>query len=126
MINTKRNINTPAIIYCLTSPEGKSYIGQTERTFDIRWAEHVRDAKTGETKCRAINAALRKYGVDNFTKEILLITNASFIDYYERLFIATYNTIAPNGYNLRDGGDGGCSDEMKAQMREGNNKKNCQ
>lgn len=45
-----------------------------------------------------------KYGFDNFNVEILLETNDSFLDEYEKIFIDGYNTIYPYGYNIRSGG----------------------
>jgi hypothetical protein len=54
------------IIYCHTNKmSGKAYVGQTKRSMMQRWAQHVHDARTGHG-CRALSAAIRKYGSDAF------------------------------------------------------------
>lgn len=55
------------IIYKLTSPEGKSYIGQTIQTFNKRMSGHVH----GKSYCRALKDAIEKYGFDTFQKQII-------------------------------------------------------
>lgn len=96
------------VIYKLTSPSGKSYIGKTKRTFAYRIKRHLQRAKADDEKpqCKALNAALRQYGFDNFKVEILVECNESQLNYYEIKFIEAYNTLAPNGYNLTTGGEG--------------------
>lgn len=102
------------IIYCLTSPSGKQYIGQTIRSIDIRFKEHCRTKE-----CILLYNALQKYKPENFIKEILLICDDKYLDKYEITFIEKYNTIYPNGYNVRSGGSNGkhC-EESKKRMRE--------
>ena len=74
------------IIYCLTSPSGKKYIGQTTRDFDKRFEEHCK-----RKECRILHNAIQKYGQDNFKKEILLECNNYFLDEYEIKFINLYS-----------------------------------
>ena len=38
------------LIYKLTSPEKKSWIGQTIRSFDDRWKQHIRDIRKAKKK----------------------------------------------------------------------------
>ncbi len=96
------------IIYKLTSPSGKSYIGKTKRTFAYRIKRHLHRAKADDEKpqCKALNAALRLYGFDNFKVEILVECDESHLNCYEIKFIEVYGTLAPNGYNLTTGGEG--------------------
>ena len=54
-------------IYKLTSPNGKIYIGQTNN-LDGRLAEHKSNSKWRKTK---LYNSIRKYGWDNFTKEVI-------------------------------------------------------
>lgn len=122
-INPKRSATAPAYIYKITSPSGKSYIGQTIYTPERRWKEHVKSAMKNSNQCRMFENAIRKHGAAAFTHEILLLINENMVDYYEAKFIVMCDTLSPNGYNLRAGGDGGCTEEMRAQMRIGNNKK---
>lgn len=99
-------------IYCL--PTGKSYFGQTVKSIEKRYKQHLRAAQRGEnTKlCKAI----RKYGSKNFTIEGVISVEASSLqalkaklDFLERHFIQKYDT-RRNGYNMTDGGDGSVGD----------------
>lgn len=102
------------IIYCLTSPSGKKYIGQTIRNFDKRFEEHCI-----KNESRILYNAIQKYGRDNFKKEILLKCNNDFLDEYEIKFIYLYNSLYPNGYNIRTGGSNGLHcDDSKEKMRQ--------
>lgn len=89
-------------IYKITNKvNGKSYIGQS---IDInrRWNEH----KTG-SYTSAIHLAIIKYGIENFIWEILEECSIKELDIKEKYYIQQYNTLAPNGYNLTDGGTQG-------------------
>jgi group I intron endonuclease len=88
------------VIYCLTSPSGKQYIGQTKRAFTKRLNEH----KKCISGCIILNNAIHKYGFDSFIYEILIETNNLFLNDYERKSISMFNTMEPNGYNVRSGG----------------------
>ncbi len=88
------------VIYRLTSPSGKSYVGQTTQPFDKRWTQHT---KLSDTHCRALKSALRKYGAATFQKEILLECGVHDLDYFEVRMIEAYDTLSPNGYNLDKG-----------------------
>lgn len=92
------------LIYMATSPSGKSYIGQTAKTLEQRLKNHIKEAKSGSPYL--FHAAIRKYGIDNFTI-IILKDNISDtdLDKWERFYIQKYNTYN-NGYNLTTGGEG--------------------
>lgn len=111
----------PGLMYKLTSPNGKSYIGQTVQSFKKRMCGH-KNASKDPTKpgCRLLNAAIRAHGWDNFTKEILVLCPAHQLDDYETKFILIYDTLAPNGYNLNTGGslNKKHSENTKAKMVE--------
>jgi len=102
------------IIYELTSPSGKRYIGQVveylsnkeKKGLHGRWLQHVRSARSAnpEKGCRMLNSAIRKYGSENFTKKILVRTTAEFVDFFEELCIKIRNSLVPHGYNLQSGG----------------------
>lgn len=91
------------IIYCLTSPSGKRYIGQTRQTLNKRIRQH----KSRDGSCILLENAINKYGIDSFIIETLLELDNHELDYFETLLINLYNTQEPNGYNIRAGG--GCS-----------------
>ena len=81
------------MIYKLTCRNsGMSYIGQTLRDVLRRFTEHSK-APT------LIGEALRRFGVDCFDIEILMIVDvpAADIDLEEAFFIITHNTVTPIG-----------------------------
>lgn len=93
------------IIYILTFPSGKSYIGQTKFTFEKRFKEHIYDTfDEKKNHCRLLNKAIKKYGIENIKKEILCELSNELLNEQEEKFITQYNTIKPNGYNLKSGG----------------------
>jgi group I intron endonuclease len=87
------------VIYKLTSPSGKSYIGQTIY-FERRMKQHFQTKCSG---CPYIKNAIKKYG-SLIQQEILLEVDNNFLDFYEQKFIIAYNTLYPHGYNLKTGG----------------------
>ena len=92
------------IVYAATHREsGKTYVGITRQSLQVRIKRHLHPSL-----CRyAFQRALRKYGVDAFY--IRIIDTASSFDELctkEREWIASLNTVAPNGYNLTAGGEG--------------------
>lgn len=102
------------VIYKITSPSGKSYIGQTKRCFEKRWTEHC---KLGGT-CILLENAIAKYGIEKMQKEILLEANDTLLDLYEQQFIELLGTLEPTGYNIRSGGSFGThSEESRNRMR---------
>lgn len=112
-------------IYKLTSPSGKSYIGQTRQSEpEKRW-----NNGRGYLKCKqdnAISRAVRKYKWKNFKKEIIWegnIENINELNELEKKFIEEYNTLIPNGYNIDKGGKNKIlSEETKRKMRESRRK----
>lgn len=106
------------IMTCKTT--GKKYVGQVVshrknkgryRFFGIigRFNGHLCEATTKTRSiggCTYLNHAIRKYGVDDFTIELLENCKYDDIDERERYHIKTQNTIAPYGYNLVRGGKG--------------------
>ena len=103
------------VIYVLTAPNGKRYVGQT-CDFRERMYRHAQ-AKNDY----AISRAIRKYGWENFGKEIVSDNvSAEDVDYFEKRWIQYFGTLAPNGYNLNNGGNGGkvVSDDTKRKLSE--------
>lgn len=103
------------IIYCLTSPSNKKYVGQTKRKLNKRLSDH-----RNRPECVAIYNAIQKYGFDSFKIEVLCETDdEDEMDMLETKYIAELNTLAPNGYNIRTGGAKGsrhCA-ESRERMR---------
>lgn len=90
-------------IYKITNKaSGKSYIGQTITPIKERMRKHISDAKW-EENITGIDAAIRKYGIDNFDVERLCECNNEDLDFQEIYYIKKYDTYN-NGYNLTAGG----------------------
>ena len=92
------------IIYKITNQiNNKIYIGQTVQELKERWSSHKYNFKSNQNIF--LYRAMRKYGIENFTiEEIGGANSQSELNYKEWLFIHNFNSLAPNGYNLRDGG----------------------
>lgn len=88
-------------IYKITNTiNNKVYIGQSINIED-RWKKH-KYAKDGF----AIHQAIQKYGVDNFTFEILEECPKELLDNREIYWISYYNSLK-KGYNMIPGGSNG-------------------
>ena len=93
-------------LYQLISPSGKSYIGISSKSTESRWAKHVEHA-LGKRDSGALYSALRKYGSEAFTvKTLLIASDWEYLCEMERRAIVAFNSKAPHGYNITDGGEG--------------------
>lgn len=81
--------------------DNKIYIGQTRGDLNERWRNHMR--KT--SNCRYLSNALQKYGKENFDFKMIIVCFDEDLDYYEKEYIQKYNSLVPNGYNLKKGGN---------------------
>lgn len=103
-------------IYKITNlVNGMSYIGQSRR-IAMRFREH----KSGERKQHNyfIHNAINKYGIDNFTFEVIEECSVDQLNALEIKYIANYSSLKPNGYNLNKGGNSrkDISDETRMRM----------
>lgn len=109
------------LVYLVTNKvNGKKYIGYTLNSLEERKKTHIYKSRCKSNKHYhyLFSNALRKYGEENFTWEVLC-TCASKEECCEKeiFYIKKYNTMSPNGYNLTQGGDGGIqSEETKAKI----------
>lgn len=87
-------------IYRYISPNGRSYIGQTTTSL------YKRSGKRGKSYrgCKVFYNAIQKYGFENFTVEILGEYPINQLNKKEAEEIYKYNSLIPNGYNIKDGG----------------------
>lgn len=83
----------------------KAYIGQTSRTIQARFQQHINAALRNETDGMIIYNAIRKYGADKFYVEEVERVNIDLLNEKEKYWIQYYNTLTPNGYNIREGGE---------------------
>lgn len=99
-------------IYCITNKlNNKTYIGQHKTS-------NVSDSYMGSGV--VINKAFQKYGIENFSKEILAVAETQEnIDILERVFIALYRQAGKAEYNIADGGSGRhCSGEFEKRRKQ--------
>jgi group I intron endonuclease len=100
-----------AHVYLVTNViNGKQYVGQST----------VGRNKVGHGK--AITKAYQKYGKENFTYEKICneINNRKTLNCIEKFWIKAFNTIAPNGYNIEEGGSdkGTVAESTKQKLRK--------
>lgn len=96
-------------------------MGQTTRPAQ-REAVHLR----GASNCAALKAAVHKYGNALFEFVFLEVCGTQEeLNEREKFWIDVLNTLSPNGYNLKEGGDcGGIpSDETRQRMSEAGKRK---
>ena len=108
-------------IYILTSPNGKSYIGQTIRPIEKRRLEQHQESN----RCRRIYNAIKKYGWNNFEKDWYECPDED-LNFDEELLVREMGTLSPGGYNLRegDGSHGKMSKETRQKIGEANRGEN--
>lgn len=102
-------------VTCLVN--GKCYHGQTTRLNpEDRWKDHWRPS----SHCLALRNALTKHGHDAFTFEVIgQAGSKEELDALEKQFVTT--SLAPLGYNIREGGaNGRMPDEVKKKISESN------
>ena len=93
------------VVYLITdTTNGKQYVGQTIHSAEQRFSQHC---KPSETNCRLLNLALQAHGAENFTVSVLeTVESPEELDEREIFWIKELNTLSPNGYNLKEGGQG--------------------
>jgi len=96
----KECMGPTGIIYKISSPSGKVYVGQTIRSFEKRMQEH-RDMKSA---CSAVRNAIDKYGDEMKYEIIEENVPQEHLDEREIYWIKELNSLRPDGYNLRTGG----------------------
>lgn len=97
-------------IYKITNMiNGHSYIGKSIH-IEERWRSHKQEAKNPKHPQYnyTIHKAFRKYGIDNFSFEIVEECEKDFLNEKEIYWINFFDTYY-NGYNETLGGDGGPS-----------------
>lgn len=83
---------------------GKCYIGQSIQDPNQRRLEHINDSKY-TTKTYHFHNALRKYGVDAFTWEVIATAKSiEELNLLEEKYVTQYDSIN-NGYNIRQPGN---------------------
>jgi group I intron endonuclease len=88
-------------IYLIINTENKKqYVGVTKFSIEERFSQHTK-------RGFILTEAIQKYGQEKFSIEMIEEVESPERAYdLEQFYIKYYNTKAPNGYNLTDGGDG--------------------
>lgn len=96
---------TKGYIYKITNKLNNNlYVGQTSRSINERFAEHLRDA-FNKTSNQPLYSAIRKYGKEAFMIELLEECSSDIINEREIYYINTLDSYN-NGYNATLGGEG--------------------
>lgn len=95
---------------------GLEYVGQTTQDVSKRYISHCK-----ETRNRHISNSIRLYGKEYFeVTELCIAFDKETLNNLEIYFVEKFNTLHPNGYNHRAGGNqnGLCSNETKRKISQ--------
>lgn len=81
---------------------GHIYIGQSQ-DIETRYKQHLYDAENRPERGTGIDIAIKKYGIENFTFEIIELCAIEELDHKEKFWISYYDSYH-NGYNRTPGG----------------------
>lgn len=101
-------------VYMRTSPNNERYIGQTVKSEIVRWKEHIHESKDKNHPAKyntPLSQAIRKYGADTFSVEILEsnINSEEELNEREEYWIRKHHTLVYEGcggLNVAIGGRG--------------------
>lgn len=99
---------------------GKCYVGQTNYSVEVRISQHLREANRGKTNF-VIHKAINKYGIKEFEIQTIQCQpdNQENLNKLECATIDNFNSLVPNGYNVKEGGSNGKhSVETKRKLSE--------
>jgi len=110
-------------IYRITNTfSGKCYIGETKQISpEKRWKGHIKSI-TKNKGCPALKDAIKKYGLDKFKFEVIIICFDEDRFKYEVEYIKKFNSQVPNGYNILPGGIGGAGFQGKKHTEQSKKK----
>ena len=100
----KERVDTKGIVYLISFPNKKYYVGITSTSFEERKRNHLSHANTSNL---AVHNAIVKYGKKVKWEVVDQADNWDDLTDLEIRYIKEYNSyIDDNGYNLTKGGDG--------------------
>lgn len=109
--------NGKGVVYAgINIINNKVYVGQygfgnTKRTASVkaaRWTPH----ENGRSKCTLINNAVKKWGKQNFRWFVVELVDVCDLNTSECHWVDAFNSMRPNGYNLKTAGDSVRHDEQ--------------
>jgi hypothetical protein len=134
---SKKILDNPTERYCeiykiINITSGKIYVGQAVSHIlnhkryrpyghEGRFRCHISEAfSTKKNQSHYLNNAIRKYGVEDFMVELIECCELTDSDEREIHHIREFNSLYPNGYNLKNGGSVFThSDESKKRVSNG-------
>jgi len=134
---SKEILDSPIERYCeiykiINLSNGKIYVGQSVSHIlnhkryrpyghEGRFRCHVSEAfSRKKNQSHYLNNAIRKYGVNDFVVELIECCETEKSDEREIHYIKEFNSLFPNGYNLKNGGSVFThSDESKKRVSNG-------
>ena len=107
-MNNKHNLTTKCygVVYALVVCGKVRYIGQAT-DYKRRLRFHRFEARGNNPRCPVVARALQKHGANAKFTPLLSCLDEQSLHAAEIHLIRHYNTLAPNGYNLTEGGTGG-------------------
>jgi group I intron endonuclease len=94
---------------------GMIYVGQTIQFLEERWKQHRKIS----SNCFYLKSAFKKYGIEQFEFKMICICFDEELDKFEIQYMKSFNSMVPNGYNLRNGGNSGRQhEETKKKISE--------
>ena len=88
------------LIYMISSPSGKAYVGQTIQSLEMRMTQH-RNPKSG---CPVLSRSIQKHGWENMKIQVLQECSNEELNDLERFYIEKFDCIVPKGMNCNIGG----------------------
>ena len=134
---SKQILDTPTNRYCeiykiINNTTGKLYVGQAVSHIlnhkkyrpyghEGRFRCHISEAfSKKKNQSHYLNNAIRKYGVEDFVVVLIECCDILDADEKEKYYIQHLNSLYPNGYNLKNGGNVFThSDESKKRVSNG-------
>ena len=107
------------LVYLITNAvTGMQYVGITSRKLSDRKYGHLKMASDGKGSPASIWEAIRQYGENNFSFEVIDKTpNIETLREREKYWIKRLNTRTPHGYNQNKGGSITTADEYAKEYR---------
>lgn len=103
-------------IYKITNQiNGKVYIGQAQDVMK-RWEEHKKMSKYNNSKI--LYKAFKKYGIENFSFEVLEECEFDKLSELETKYIEMYDCYGSKGYNMTMGGEGSRGRYMSQEQKK--------
>lgn len=92
------------VVYLVTcTVTGKHYVGQTIRSVEERWTQHLYLAGPGRFES-PLHRAIRRYGPGAFQVRVLeIVVDRADLNQLEAHYAAVYEALVPRGYGLRVG-----------------------